>query len=98
MSNVITFPLDDDGERIPTQAESDRFKAIHVDHLAVDEIPESLGDFEDWLDSALWHLRVQYENGPGTIEVARSAISLILYKFEEMAVGRLGFKFGPSED
>lgn len=68
-------------------AESDRLQVLHHDRAALFDLSEDLGSPDEWLHSATSHLRLQCSGtgwDGGTIEVSRTAISLVLMKLEEL--------------
>jgi hypothetical protein len=82
-------PVDLDEQR---QRESDRFRAIHCDRKDLDELAAEIGTPDDWLWTAISHLKVQtsaaiHEGRQGTIEVSSSAVTLLIAKLEELLVG-----------
>lgn len=81
MSNVVHL-------RDPYR-ESDRFKAVHVKHVALSAFAAELGTPDDWLITALGHLKVQLGSGDngGTVEVSSAALTLLIWKLEEVAFG-----------
>lgn len=66
--------------------ESDRLQALHVDRLELDELSADLGSADEWLFSAMGHLKVAGCDDPSakTVTVSRAALSLLLWKVEEL--------------
>lgn len=80
------FPFDRDGRR-----ESNRLKAIHVDRAHLAELTPEMGTPDEWLWSALGHLKVQQDAaaqaGQTSVEVSDAALTLLMAKHEELLYG-----------
>jgi len=81
MNRVIPFPID-------PGRESDRLQAIHSDHLDLDNLAATLGSPEEWLTTAILHLKSQVSEGngiaSGVMPMSTAAVSLVLYRLEEL--------------
>lgn len=84
MSHIIRFPVD-------PQRESARLQAIHFDHLDLDELGAELGSPDEWLGTAILHLKAQICEGDpsmtGGVSVSIAALSLVLQRLEEIEQG-----------
>ena len=78
---VIRFPLD-------PERESARLQAIHFDRLELENLAADLGSPEEWLTTAVLHLKSQVCEGPGamggSITVSTAAVCLVLQRLEEL--------------
>lgn len=66
--------------------ESERFEALHFKHLGLDELSRKLGTADEWLGAALGHVKVA-QDGPGsagTVTISAAALSLLVWKLEEV--------------
>ncbi len=84
MSRVIPFPLD------PIR-ESARLQAIHFDRLDLEDLAAELGSPDEWLTTAVLHLKAQICEGDpgmtGSIPVSTAAICIVLQRLEELDEG-----------
>lgn len=76
--------------------ESDRLQALHVDHLPLDELSLDLGTADEWLHSAMAHLKIAGCEDPfaKTVTVSSAALSLLIWKIEELTVGGVAWHPG----
>jgi hypothetical protein len=85
--DVIPFGLDEQ----PGERECDRFKAIHTDHLPQDQLASDMGTPEEWLGTAISHLKVQdceaRRQGATVATVSTAALGLLMCDWEARAVG-----------
>lgn len=69
---------------------SNRFKAIQVEHRALDRLAAELGSPDDWLNSAIAHLKVQSSpphRAAGSTTVSVAALDLVLMRLEHLEDG-----------
>jgi len=75
-----------DGEMDATY--SDRFTTLHYQGATLNELAASLGTPEQWLDSAMSHLKcAECEQHGGMITVSSAAVGLLLYRIEQLEHG-----------
>lgn len=71
--------------------ESDRLKAIHIDHLPLGKLSPEMGSPAEWLGTAISHLKVQeceaMRRGEATVTVSEAALGLLMWDWEARAVG-----------
>lgn len=84
MSDVIPFPIN-------PELESARLQAIHFDHLDLEDLSAELGSPEEWLTTAILHLKAQICEGDplmtGQVSVSIAAVSLVLQQLEVLEQG-----------
>lgn len=65
--------------------ESERFEALHCQRLGLGQLSEALGTADEWLGAALLHVKcVQHPIDAGTVTISSAALSLLVWKLEEM--------------
>jgi len=93
MSGMPSFPLD------PLR-ESARLQAVHFEHLDLEELSADLGSPEEWLATAILHLKTQVCEGDlrmtGAIPVSVAAVCLVLLRLEELDCGSEPWRGNPS--
>jgi hypothetical protein len=81
---IIPFPVD------PLR-ESARLKALHFDRAELEELGADIGTPEEWLSTAILHLKAQVSEGvgalSGSVSVSIAAVSLVLMRLEELDHG-----------
>jgi hypothetical protein len=84
MSRIIHFPFD-------PERQSARLQALHFDHLDLEDLGAELGSPEEWLATAILHLKAQICEGDplltGSIPVSIAAVCLVLQRLEELEQG-----------
>ena len=83
---VIEMDYDED-EAILTPGYSDRFTTLRKG-ATLNELAASMGTPEDWIHSAMEHLKLAgCEQRGGTITVSSAAVGLLLYRIEQLEHG-----------
>jgi hypothetical protein len=87
--SVVPFPVD--GRRgFDEDRQSERLQAFFPGGLRLNELDAGLGTSEEWLTSAILHLK-EGTSGPepicGMVAVSRAAVSLVLMRIEELEHG-----------
>jgi hypothetical protein len=84
MSDIIAFPIN-------RERESARLQAIHFDQLEIEDLAADLGTPEEWLTTAILHLKDRTCAAAGamtgSVSVSAAAISLVLLRLEELEQG-----------
>lgn len=84
MSEIIPFPIN-------PERESARLQAIHFDNLELEDLAAEIGTPEEWLTTAILHLKTRTSEGlgamSGSISVSTAAISLVLLRLDELEQG-----------
>lgn len=80
----------------PEGRESDRFKAIHYDRLPLGKLSPELGTPDEWLGTAISHIKVQeseaYRTGATSITVSEATLALLVWDWEARAVNGIPWK------
>lgn len=83
---VAEIDYDEDAVLL-TPGYSDRFKTLR-EGATLNDLAASLGTPEDWLHSAMEHLKLaECENPGGMITVSSAAVGLLLYRIEQLEHG-----------
>ena len=83
---LIELDYDEDAVAT-TPGYSDRFKTLR-DGATLNELAASMGTPEDWLHSAMEHLKLaQCEQRGGMVTVSSAAVGLLLYRLEQLEHG-----------
>lgn len=83
-------------KREPDLRSSDRLKAIHQDHANLDDLSAASGSPDEWLGTAISHLKVQtsdaVQTGSGTTTVSVAALHLVMMHLEALEMGGAAWK------
>lgn len=92
---VIEQHGEDDAEA--DQNSSSRLQQLHYQGATLDELSSSIGTPEEWLASAMGHLKCAVsEQRTGIVRVASAAVDLLIWRIEELEHGGEPWKGNPA--
>lgn len=90
-SNVYPF-----SPNCEDDSEADRFEHFHSKHTRLDNLPASLGTPDQWLATAVSHLKERTcaaaRAGVGSVEMTASAVELLMWHVEAIEQGGTPWK------
>lgn len=80
--------IDDDDAEAADTFHSERLKKMHFEGVTLNDLSASLGSPEEWLATAVIHLKIAEceQKGP-MITVSQAAVALLLYRVEQLEYG-----------